>query len=31
MSSDEKAKTREKKTITRKRLRDDISPGEKFK
>jgi hypothetical protein len=29
MSSDEKAKTREKETISRKRLRDSISPDEK--
>jgi hypothetical protein len=31
MSSDEKAKTREKETITRKILRDGISPNEKVK
>ncbi len=29
--SDEKAKTREKETIARKRLRDSISPYEKVK
>jgi hypothetical protein len=31
MSSDEKAKTREKETIARKRLRDGTSPDEKVK
>jgi hypothetical protein len=31
MSSDEKAKTRGKETIVRKRLRDGISPDEKVK
>jgi hypothetical protein len=31
MSSDEKAKTREKETIARKRLRDGISPDENVK
>jgi hypothetical protein len=31
MSPDEKATTREKETIARKRLRDGISPNEKVK
>jgi hypothetical protein len=31
MSSDEKAKTREKETITRIKFRDDISPDKKVK
>jgi hypothetical protein len=31
MSPDEKAKTREKETVVRKRLRDGISPDKKVK